>query len=524
MLEALRFNEYPLAVTSGIDGADVLRWGSESVTPLIQILLSLPPEVRCNLGLIHAVGLIPHIARGHRAAFLRLDTFELNLMFQLGFPVFDATTGTATARAVLSCATLDYKEFSLTTRCSQGGKLDACNRCHVQGYHFAASHATVFPGLWRWSSEDVREAMSRSFFTSMTELGRSKFPESPDDRDRDRTRRQECQFLKDAQPKLDSEMRLRMTSGDTGGHRVPGHDIYSVGLLSGFGHASQYVHDPMHAFCMRVIPRLVKCFDWHGNGKELLSPEIDRAFGRVAPDVPVLTIPNNRRFPATTLASSAARQIGSAIESLEWPTGNCDRPKNPYQSSMKSHDWLIWASDVGIAIFAGLIGTALFNSSDSALSWGTVFAFMHSSMMILSKSFDRSSFDTVAQTFLDACARLETVIPGKLLTISMHSMIHLPEVIRQWGPLSGFVWTYPMERWIKRMKSILTATQGFTMNIAGNVQLISAAAYTSRYWFWIPVMTACLACAICLGSLARDATGVGVRGALCRSRVRAETR
>lgn len=96
--------EYPLALASGIDGADVLSWGSESITPMVQILLNLPPDLRCNLGLIHAVGLIPHIAKEHRQAVQRLDTFELNLMYQFGFPVLNPIIGVPQrARAIAAC-------------------------------------------------------------------------------------------------------------------------------------------------------------------------------------------------------------------------------------------------------------------------------------------------------------------------------------------------------------------------------------------------------------------------------------
>lgn len=58
----------------------------------------------------------------------------------------------------------------------------------------------------------------------------------------------------------------------------------------------------------------------------------------------------------------------------------------------------------------------------------------------------------------------------------MHSLVHLGDVIRSWGPIIGFVWTYPLERWIAHMKAILHSTKGLTLNIAGNLQLINAAA------------------------------------------------
>lgn len=53
----------------------------------------------------------------------------------------------------------------------------------------------------------------------------------------------------------------------------------------------------------------------------------------------------------------------------------------------------------------------------------------------------------------------------------MHSIIHIPDIIELFGPISGFVWALAVERWMLRMKDFVTATIGFSANIIKNYQL-----------------------------------------------------
>ncbi|SPR01549.1 unnamed protein product (mitochondrion) [Plasmodiophora brassicae] len=72
---------------------------------------------------------------------------------------------------------------------------------------------------------------------------------------------------------------------------------------------------------------------------------------------------------------------------------------------------------------------------------------------------------------LQAFEKLERVAPSTLMTISMHSIIHIPDKIELFGPISGFVWALAVERWMLRMKDFVTATIGFSANIIKNYQL-----------------------------------------------------
>lgn len=144
--------------------------------------------------------------------------------------------------------------------------------------------------------------------------------------------------------------------------------------------------------------------------------------GRGAPVISLLVIPDSPRFPGDTDVSSASKQIENIVRSLEWPTGACDPLKNLYSSkSMKAHDTLVWLSDVGIAVLAAVVSERLFTNGhvDEVTVWKTLFAFMKASMAMMGACFERESFDDTEQDFIDTLARLETVIPSKLLTISV---------------------------------------------------------------------------------------------------------
>lgn len=61
-------DDVPLALSSMIDGADLLSWESKTVVPLVQTIMGFPASIRCNQGLISPVALIPNVAKGHRRA------------------------------------------------------------------------------------------------------------------------------------------------------------------------------------------------------------------------------------------------------------------------------------------------------------------------------------------------------------------------------------------------------------------------------------------------------------------------
>lgn len=64
--------------------------------------------------------------------------------------------------------------------------------------------------------------------------------------------------------------------------------------------------------------------------------------------------------------------------------------------------------------------------------------------------------------------------------MQVHSIIHIPEIIILFGPISGFVWTLSEERWMLKMKDFVTTTIGFSTNIIKNYQLYAA---TVKLWY-----------------------------------------
>ncbi|CEP02969.1 hypothetical protein PBRA_009187 [Plasmodiophora brassicae] len=64
----------------------------------------------------------------------------------------------------------------------------------------------------------------------------------------------------------------------------------------------------------------------------------------------------------------------------------------------------------------------------------------------------------------------------------MHSLVHLPDVVLRWDPLCGFIWTFPMERWIFFMKENLESTISQTINIAGNLLMTLGAVFLRGHY------------------------------------------
>lgn len=165
--------EYPLALSSYVDGANVLSWGQCSVTPMLQVVLNLPQAVRCHSSVLQPIGLIPQLANNIRQPFQELDAYELRLMYELSFPVFNAVTRTRVfVRAMLACIVchyrllcpgsresltsrhgqvMDCKELSSSSLCSMSGKRDACIHCNTEGVYISGVR---FPGNWRYASSD----------------------------------------------------------------------------------------------------------------------------------------------------------------------------------------------------------------------------------------------------------------------------------------------------------------------------------------------------------------------------------
>ncbi|CEP01102.1 hypothetical protein PBRA_008414 [Plasmodiophora brassicae] len=483
MKSCLENGEFPLSLSSMIDGADLLSWGSKSVVPLVQIVMGLPASVRCNQGLMSPVALIPNVAKGHRRAVQRLDAFELNLMNYYGFPVFDAVEKRVKhVRCISAVMPMDYIELCHTSCTSQNGKQDACNKCSIRGR--SANRSVKYHGAFMFASSDVQRHFCKKYEDMLEYLDALPSDKRPSDV------RSLDQLRDDVRCKDDDEVRRRMTSrnvGDRGGYRHPGYDVYSVGLLCSFGHASNYVHDPMHAICMRAVRPLFQAIDFYGSGSSYYNPETEKLFGRGDCPSPVWAWPNNTAYPAKVKAgvkwSSLAVEIDHVLENLTWVsrTGGSTKPRNPLVSSWwKAADSLVWLGDVGIGIWWSVVSRVLVRTrpdSPIASFWIAMFRFLDALSSMLSKAFVRSNLDRVFSNFLDALAHLESVMPCGLMTISMHSLVHLPEIIKRWGPLVGLIWVWPMERWLHFMKDVLQATVSETVNIASYMQLICAATF-----------------------------------------------
>ena len=214
---ALARNEMPLAVSANIDGADLCTWSNKSQTPMININLMLSKNIRCNLGMILPLGMIPDIVSKHRLQFHRLDIFESNIAFRFGFPAFSAHLGKVIyCRLLYYYFVFDYPENALTSYSSQGGHRDACGWCDVVGE--TNNNLTLWSGLWRYlpKSHPVFKKCRKSW-----KADKQRLPAEH--------RQDEKRFLAEATSKTDDEMRRRLQSPlseDKGGLRHPVEDLY----------------------------------------------------------------------------------------------------------------------------------------------------------------------------------------------------------------------------------------------------------------------------------------------------------
>ncbi|SPR02130.1 unnamed protein product (mitochondrion) [Plasmodiophora brassicae] len=92
-----------------------------------------------------------------------------------------------------------------------------------------------------------------------------------------------------------------------------------------FDHRSSYVHDSMHAMCLRTVKPLFVSLDFFGNGPSFYNAQVQKMFGRAGHDVPVWAVKDSVRYPAKTVAgtkrSSMAMEIDAMLEDLVWITG-----------------------------------------------------------------------------------------------------------------------------------------------------------------------------------------------------------
>ncbi|XXQ39874.1 DUF4218 domain-containing protein [Plasmodiophora brassicae] len=108
--------------------------------------------------------------------------------------------------------------------------------------------------------------------------------------------------------------------------------------------------------------------------------------------------------------------------------------------------------------------------------WSAFFTFLHCANLLLSKAIPKSALDNIVLEFRAALAEMEYLGPATMMTISAHSIMHIPDIVKQFGPIKGFVWNYYVERWMHYMKRALSATIGFARNIVQAFQVMSATA------------------------------------------------
>jgi hypothetical protein len=479
---ALSRNEIPIPVSANIDGADLCTWANKSQTPMININLLLSKKIRCNLGMILPLGMIPDIASKHRMQFHRLDIFESNIAFRFGFPAYSAHH-----RNVIYCRLLyyylvfDYPENVLTSYSSQGGHRDACGWCNVVGQ--THNNLTLWSGLWRYlpNTHLVFKKCRKAWREDQLRLCASK-------------RKDEKQFLLESTPKKDSEMRRRLQSlhpEDLGGLRSPVEDLYSLDLLCPFNHVNQMAHDMMHAVNLCTFRRIADAIDHH-NPKRNTSSHIkpEASYGRnpnltrlSQPDLPHwrgIDDETDGEFKKTDKNSTLSLVLRDFIRrSVLWATGNDQKISDCFvRSFWKAHDSGQWMGDTGMAIMQAISLPIFSNnrlySSKQRSFWCTFIEFLGLCNRMFAKSIQRSDLLELSLDWRANLASLELYGPQWLCTISFHVLVHFPDCIERFGPMCGFQWVYPAEHFISYIEQTITSTIGQFLNSMKSLQLINA--------------------------------------------------
>jgi hypothetical protein len=482
MTAALARTEIPIAVAANIDGADLCTWANKSQTPMININLMLPKNIRCNLGMIMPLGMIPDIVSKHRRQFHRLDIFESNIAFRFGFPAYSAHR-----RKLIYCRLLyyyfvfDYPENVLTSYSSQGGHRDACGWCNVVGE--TNNNLTLWPGLWRYlpKTHPVFKKCRKAWRTDQKRLSVA-------------NRKLEKDFLAESMPKSDAEMRRRLQSSrseDLGGLRSPVEDLYSLDLLCPFDHVNQMAHDMMHAVNLCTFRRLADAIDHHHPKRDTSSHiKPEQAYGRnpnltrvEQPDLPHWRgIDDDREgpFKKTEKNSTLSLVLRDFIKRcVVWATGNDQKITDCFvRSFWKAHDSAQYMNDAGMAIMHA-ISLPIFSNSQvycakQRLFWCTFIEFLGLCNRMFAKSIARSNLSVLALEWRANLASLELLGPQWLCTISFHLLVHFPDCISRFGPMAGFQWVYPAEHFISYMKQTITSSIGQSLNSMKSLQLIQA--------------------------------------------------
>ncbi|CEO96986.1 hypothetical protein PBRA_005590 [Plasmodiophora brassicae] len=170
--------------------------------------------------------------------------------------------------------------------------------------------------------------------------------------------------------------------------------------------------------------------------------------------------------------SATATIVESVLGKIRWCTGNGDKPWNCFhRRSWKAHDYIQWLGDFGVAVFHSLIHRSI-GSKATRQWWNAMFESCRPPTGILSKCIPRQDLPAISLRFRQSLAKLEMLL---LMTIPVHSLVHVPDIVEFFGPMSGFVWVFPIERWMKLLRGLCTSTRGQSANIVANYQLMSAA-------------------------------------------------
>ncbi|SPQ95050.1 unnamed protein product (mitochondrion) [Plasmodiophora brassicae] len=438
---------FPIATSVGIDGARVTKWTNESLIPMLLVNLALRQELRCNRGFVMLIGLMPASSpKAVQHLFRRLQVVEHNIGFKFAVPFRDASDGSLKWMRLLHVHQgHDYVELAKVASLSSQGLSNACNRCDVAGIYCSDRKLCErtfkkAPLAARWAS--IRDAIR--------------------------------------------DIPNRFKSKPASASRT---DAYSTGLVSGFNSTVMFVLCTLHCLLLNFLPRVFDIINFKGH-RNFYIPPLEEYFGRTVfhscssldgtcSDCPPWHIPvDPTRYPATASGTSLSKRLHEVLDSIKWPTGNGDRPSNCFnRSGWKGHNTMPWIGDFGIAVFFSLCNpSVLLNSLTRMRFWSAFFTFLHCANLLLSKAIPKSALDNIALEFRAALAEMEYLGPATMMTISAHSIMHIPDIVKQFGPIKGFVWNYYVERWMLYMKRALSATIGFARNIVQAFQVMSATA------------------------------------------------
>eukprot|EP01135_Chromosphaera_perkinsii_P011154 Nk52_evm1s2355 gene=Nk52_evmTU1s2355 len=420
-----------------LDGVKLKKLVNDSVWPLMLAVLNLPPTLRLKNTMWSNVGVgAQHMDNRNMKSFLEFLVEEFRILYEHGVEVYDTLRGTFfTVRAVMFMLPADYECLMTVLQLKRAPAYLACPECFTVGNYM---HSTmVYEDFHEFLSHDnaLRTTLAENAFKHLgtqNERVEKAFESRPDYRTDER------------RAKAESEGKKKMVEDG----------ILGEFSLSGIPYLSPFrdiLPDGFHVF-QNVAKRL----------REVLKGDLNSAGNQEA------EIKRGRRSaccPSNFILSQSSQDLVDALltQRKGVPSGVVERTKPLFNRSgdyLKGHD--------AIAMLGPLLQWALRHvRSMKPRNFRAIAGLLCVLQQLRRTYYLEKELPMLQQRIAEALVRIHLYFPFYMCTISVHMLLHLPEIIARFGPLRGYM-NYSAERAMGHAISNSFSSAGFEVELMNN--------------------------------------------------------